>query len=98
MVNGNGTNGTNGTNGNISNMVELTSEERLTFENLNLKKQVLNMQMRELEAQERTLIGAIQNRTSINISGWQINLERGIATPPQVAMPVPAPAPVPQAN
>lgn len=63
--------------------VNLTNEERLIFENMELTRQNINLMIRnmnmELSNKEKQVTNMIKNRIGIDITGWQVALDKGIA-------------------
>lgn len=60
--------------------VQLTNEERLEFENMELKRNNLELQLapRQIELTKK-----IKSRTGVDISNWNINIFTGVAIKPE---------------
>lgn len=61
--------------------VLMNEVEKLKFVNVQLQKNILHMQTKELERQELDIVAKIRDRTSVDITGWNINLDTGVCTP-----------------
>lgn len=63
--------------------VSLIEDEKLRIENINLKKQMLDMQTSFLRNEEAQVIQRIKERTGVDISGWRLDIASGTAINPK---------------